>query len=184
MPALPPQVRYGRGQLTIVAENSTLADILRAVRAQTGAVVEIPPNANERVVTHLGPGKARDILAALLNGTHFNYVMTGSPLHPDSVERLILTSKSSGEPEVPQVPAASGNDVQADDIGPQGMDIAERPVDDPPESSVNGENPQPPANAQQVKTPEQLLRELQQQQLLQQQQQPPASTPPPQGGPN
>ena len=117
MPALPPQVRYSRGQLTIVAENSTLADILRAVRAQTGAMVEVPPNATERVVTHLGPGPARDVLAALLNGTHFNYVMLGSPAHPDSVERLILTSKSGGDPEVVQaVPAAqSNNPAQTDD---------------------------------------------------------------------
>ncbi|MGA9815069.1 MAG: hypothetical protein WBQ64_19970, partial [Terriglobales bacterium] len=64
MPAVPPQVHYSQGQLTIVAENSTLADILRAVRAQTGAAVEVPPNATERVVTHLGPGPARDVLAA------------------------------------------------------------------------------------------------------------------------
>ena len=107
MPAVPPQVHYSQGQLTIVAENSTLADILRAVRAQTGAAVEVPPNATERVVTHLGPGPARDVLAALLNGSHFNYVMLGSAAHPDSVDRLILTSKSGGVPEPPS-PASRG----------------------------------------------------------------------------
>jgi hypothetical protein len=105
MPAVPPQVHYSQGQLTIVAENSTLGDILRAVRAKTGAAVDVPPNATERVVTHLGPGPARDVLAALLNGTHFNYVMLGSAAHPDSVDRLILTSKSGGAPE-PAPPAA------------------------------------------------------------------------------
>ena len=195
MPALPPQVRYSRGQLTIVAENSTLADILRAVRTQTGAAVEVPPNATERVVAHLGPGPARDILAALLNGTHFNYVMLGSPAHPDSVERLILTSKSGGTPEVQAgAPSAqSDSQFQVDEGGTQGVDISEQPVDDPAEnSSTNsstGENPQPQPNAQQVKTPEQLLRELQQQQMQQQQQQqqqqqPAPAGPPPQGGPN
>ena len=80
--------------LTIVAENSTLSDILRAVRTQTGAAVEIPPNATERVVTHLGPGAPRNVLASLLNGSHFNYVMLGSPTNPDKVDRVILTSKS------------------------------------------------------------------------------------------
>lgn len=196
MPALPPQVRYSHGQLTIVAENSTLADILRAVRTQTGAVVEVPPNAAERVVAHLGPGPARDVLAALLNGTHFNYVMIGSPAHPDSVERLILTAKSGSDPgSVQTMPAIQSNDpVQTDDVGPQGADISEQPVDDPAENSNNGENPQPQPNAQQVKTPEQLLRELQQQQQMQQQQQQqqqpqqqqqqPAPAPPPQGSPN
>jgi hypothetical protein len=182
MPALPPQVRYSRGQLTIVAENSTLADILRAVRKQTGAVVEVPPNATERVVAHLGPGAARDVLAALLNGTHFNYVMLGSQAHPDSVDRLILTSKSGGVSEVaPAVPAAqSNNQFQVDEQGTQGVDISEQPVDDPADNSASGDGPQPQPNAQQVKTPEQLLRELQQQQ----QQQPPPGGPPPQGGPN
>ena len=186
MPALPPQVRYSRGQLTIMAENSTLSDILRAVRTQTGAAIEVPPNATERVVAHLGPGPARDVLAALLNGTHFNYVMLGSPVHPDSVERLILTSKSGGEPDAaPPVPAAQNNNqFQVDEQGVQGVDISEQPVDDPADNSASAETPQPQPNAQQVKTPEQLLRELQLQQQQQQQQQPPPGGPPPQGGPN
>ncbi len=188
MPAVPPQVHYSQGQLTIVAENSTLADILRAVRAQTGAAVEVPPNATERVVTHLGPGPARDVLAALLNGSHFNYVMLGSAAHPDSVDRVILTSKSGSVPETPPpAPVAqSNNEVQMDDPGPQGMDIAEQPVDNPAGDSGNEDNQDQPADGQQqVKTPEQLLRELQQQQLLQQQlqqqqqQQQQAPAPPP-----
>src|SRR4029077_10506946 len=79
MPALPPKVRFSNGLLTIVAENSTLADIRRAVRGETGAVVEIPANATERVVTQLGPGPPRDVLVSLLHGSHFNYVMLGSP---------------------------------------------------------------------------------------------------------
>jgi hypothetical protein len=191
MPAVPPQVHYSQGQLTIVAENSTLGDILRAVRAKTGAAVEVPPNATERVVTHLGPGPARDVLAALLNGTHFNYVMLGSAAHPDSVDRLILTSKAGGVPEpgppAAVAPMAQGYDEgQMDDSAPPGMDIAEQPVDNPAGDSGNEENQgQPQDGQQQVKTPEELLRELQKQQLLQQQlqqqqqQQQPAPAPPP-----
>src|SRR5438132_8146834 len=79
IPAVAPQVSYQDGQLTIVAPNSTLADILRAVRKQTAAEIEIPANANERVVTHLGPGPARQVVAQLLNGSRFNYVLLGSP---------------------------------------------------------------------------------------------------------
>ena len=71
-----PQVSYQNGQLTIVAPNSTLADILRAVRKQTGAEIDIP-EARERVVTRLGPGPARAVLAELLNGSRFNYVLLG-----------------------------------------------------------------------------------------------------------
>ena len=177
MPAVPPQVHYSQGQLTIVAENSTLADILRAVRAQTGADVEVPPNATERVVAHLGPGPARNVLAALLNGSHFNYVMLGSATHPDSVDRLILTSKSGGVPETAPpaapMPVAQGNDEgQMDDSGPPGMDIAEQPVDNPAGDSSSEENQEQPTEGEQrVKTPEELLHELQKQQLLQQQMQ-------------
>src|SRR5437016_2784009 len=104
MPASPPQVTFDNGQLTIVAQNSTLGDILRAVRAKTGATVEVPGNATERVVAKIGPGPAREVLASLLNGSHFNYVMLGSPTKADMVDRIILTSKSGIEPT-----AASSN---------------------------------------------------------------------------
>src|SRR5437867_5177236 len=94
MPASAPQVFFRNGQLTIVARNSTLGDILRAVHTQTGASVDVPSNATERVVSNLGPGPARDVLASLLNGSHFNYVMLGSPNDPHMVQRIILTSRS------------------------------------------------------------------------------------------
>ena len=65
--AVPPQVTYENNELTIVAPNSTLADILRAVKKLTGAEIDVPA-APERVVTRLGPGPARDVVADLLNG--------------------------------------------------------------------------------------------------------------------
>jgi len=174
MPALPPQVQYSNGQLTIMAENSTLADILRAVRTQIKAEVEIPPNANERVVGHFGPGSAHDVLTALLHGVNFNYVMVGSPAHPDGVDRLILTSKSGGTSNPGTAMAAApppqaNNEAPADDAATPTPDSGP-PTEDAPENATNGEAPPPtPDGQQQVKTPEQLLRELQQQQLLQQQ---------------
>jgi hypothetical protein len=178
MPALPPQVQYNQGQLTIVAENSTLADILRAVRTKTKAEVEIPSNANERVVGHFGPGPARDVLTSLLHGSHFNYVMVGSAAHPDGVDRLLLTSKSGGTPEPGSAMVAAPAQPQPNNEGPPGDEAAtsspdaDPPAEEAPENATNGEAPPPtPDGQQQAKTPEQLLRELQQQQLLQQQQQ-------------
>lgn len=99
MPAKAPQVTFQNGQMTIVAENSTLADILRAVKTQTGADVEFPGSAPDRVVGHFGPGPARDVLGDLLNGSHFNYVLLGSATNPDALDRVILTAKSGGAPE-------------------------------------------------------------------------------------
>ena len=174
MPAQPPKVTFSNGLLTIVAENSTLGDILRAVRVQTKAVIEVPPNATERVATRIGPGTVSDVLTSLLNGSHFNYVMLGSPTRPGMVERLILTSKSGGGDvgsapiPVAQNPAPAGGAAEEQsDIAP--VEISDQPADDATDDSANNDqNPAPPGQ-QQVKTPEQLLRELQQMQQQQQQ---------------
>ena len=174
MPAVPPKVSFSGGMLTIVAENSTLSDILRAVKTQTGAAVEIPPNATERVVTHLGPGAPRDVLSSLLNGSHFNYVMLGSPTNPAKVDRVILTSKSGSMPAGGSAPVRRSEQsapVPVDEADPQpSVDISEQPTEDGPENTASQEDqPQQPPNGQpQVKTPEQMLRELQQQQQQQQ----------------
>src|SRR5580704_18292276 len=90
---VPPQVSFQGGRLSIVAPNSTLGDILRAVRKQTGAEIEIP-SAPERVVTHLGPGPAREVMAELLNGSRFNYVLLGSPADNNVLTRVVLVAKT------------------------------------------------------------------------------------------
>src|SRR6202158_5440334 len=93
MAPVPPQVSYQNSQLTIVAPNSTLSDILRAVRKQTGAEIEVPA-APERVVTHLGPGSAREVMADLLNGSRFNYVLLSSPADNNVLTRVVLVAKT------------------------------------------------------------------------------------------
>jgi hypothetical protein len=99
LPATPPQVSFQNGQLTISAQNSTLGDILKAVRAQTGATIDLPGTAPERVVGHFGPGAPRDVLASLLNGSHFNYLLLGSPTDPAALDRVILMAKSGAPAE-------------------------------------------------------------------------------------
>src|SRR5580704_13280466 len=95
IPAVAPQVSYQDGMLTIVAPNSTLGDILRGVRKHTSADIEIPPTASERVVTRLGPGPAREVIAELLNGSHFNYILLGSPDNANLLVRVVLVAKTS-----------------------------------------------------------------------------------------
>jgi hypothetical protein len=99
LPATPPQVSFQGGQLTISAQNSTLGDILKAVRAQTGATIDLPGTASERVVGQFGPAPARDVLASLLNGSHFNYLLLGSPTDPSALDRVILMAKSGSAVE-------------------------------------------------------------------------------------
>jgi len=184
MPASPPQVSYQNGQLTIVAKNSTLGDILRAVHTQTGATVDMPGSANERVVGHLGPGSPHDILAQLLNGSHFNYVILGSAADSNKIERVVLTPKpasSSADNAPPPVNVATAPTAAAASEAPvsnQGTPDAES-ADDDDSSDAQSAGDQAPTQAP-VRTPEQLLQELQhQQQLEQQQQQQPQSQPAP-----
>jgi hypothetical protein len=44
-------------------------------------------------------------MASLLNGSHFNYLLLGSPTDPSALDRVILIAKSGGLPENP-APAA------------------------------------------------------------------------------
>jgi hypothetical protein len=100
--AMPAEVSYQGGLLTISAQNSTLGEILRDVRKLTGASLEIPKEstgASERVIAHLGQGAPRDVLAVLLNGTSFNYVLLGSSSDPTAVASVILMAKASAAGE-------------------------------------------------------------------------------------
>jgi hypothetical protein len=191
VPASQPQVSYQNGQLSIVAPNSTLGDILRAVRKQTAAEMDIPSNATERVVTHLGPGPARDVMAELLNGSRFNYVLLGSQSDANLLTRVVLVAKSgadtpgpnpnpqAGQPGLNQPPNTTmpqdAANVQAE---PEQQDAAEETPEENQDQANEVEQPAPP-EAPGIKTPQQLLQEMQQRQLQMQQQQPPGQPPVP-----
>jgi len=89
-PPSAPTVTYENGLLKISAYNSKLSDILLGIRSQTGTDVDIPPQAEERVVTHLGPGPPRDVLRSLLAGSQFDYVIVGSADDPNALVRILL----------------------------------------------------------------------------------------------
>ncbi len=178
MPAVAPQVTFQDGLLTIVAPNSTLADILRGVRKHTSADIEIPTNANERVVTRIGPGPARDVVAELLNGSRFNYVLLGSPENASQLVRVVLVAKTG--PDNPE-PTAAANNAPNQPAPAANADAADAEV--PDDSAVDESldpnaaeaEQQPAANPEQpaVKTPQQMLQEMQQRQLQMQQGQTP-----------
>jgi hypothetical protein len=106
-PAVPPTVIFERGKLTIVANNANLGEILRIVGEKTGAAIDVPEAADERVVSQLGPGAARDVIAALLNGSHFNYVLVGNEADPNAVDRVVLTAKGDHADSGSKSPADS-----------------------------------------------------------------------------
>jgi hypothetical protein len=112
----PPQVRFQQGQLTIVANNSTLGDVLNAVRAQTGASIELPAGfGGERVMARLGPGPAADILASLLHGSKLNYIILGDSANPSAIRTVVLTP---GSPAPAGGPAVAGASMQRPGLRP------------------------------------------------------------------
>ena len=201
--AVPPQVTFQDNQLTIVAPNSTLADILRAVHKQTGAEIEIP-SAPDRVVTRLGPGPARDVMADLLNGSRFNYILLGSPEDANALSRVVLVAKSgadvassmaSATPEPRPQPNGPASQIAASPMpeeSPEGNENeAQEQEDNSAESAgedngdqaaAEAEQQNPPQDQQGVKTPQQMLQEMQQRQMQLQQQQPPGQPPIPGSG--
>ncbi|MGB9235005.1 MAG: AMIN domain-containing protein [Terriglobales bacterium] len=96
-PAEPPKpavsVSYENGMLSIHAEKATLSQVLFEVQMKTQAEIAIPAGAEqEQVVANLGPGPARDVLGALLNGSSYNFIFVGNEL---SLQRVILTRREA-----------------------------------------------------------------------------------------
>ncbi len=143
IPATKATVSFEGGLLTISAQNSTLGEILRDVRKLTGASIEIPQGsaASERVVTHLGPGAPRDVMAGLLNGSSFDYVMLGSSSDPTAISSVVLLAKPSSLGDKPGDNRTAVNGFQ----GPMGAI--------PP----NGGPPQPFNRQQIAQMPGQLV---------------------------
>lgn len=189
LPPVAPTVTYRRGLLTIIAQNSTLFDILMEVRKATGANVDAPASAGERVATRLGPGQPRDVLAALLNGSRFDYILLSSPQDPGGVRRLILRVSSGEASSGPSAPeTSSGALISSPAVRPApgartlppdtGEDEGAAPEEqvEPAEGIPPEPEPQvsPPPQQPEVKTPEQLQEELrhhEEEQRMQQQQQ-------------
>lgn len=209
LPAVPPDVTYNNGELLIVAKNSTLGDILNAIQSRTGATIEVSSgDTSERVAGRIGPGAARDVIADLLNGSHFNYVMLSRAGDPAALERVMLSPRGSATPGggspayvssqtsptiVPTIVQGQGPAPIVPPVqeGEAAEDANADNAAENPEENQDGQNgeaqpetqpeeqPQP-GNPQGVRTPEQMLQQLQQQQLLQQQQQTPQPGVPPQ----
>ena len=192
MPAVPPKVTYQNGLLTIDAPNSTLGDVLAAVKRATGAEIDATP-AYDRVVLHIGPGHPKDVLTTLLSGSKFDYIILGSATNPNAVTQVILTQRSNmGEPTpaptagfvTAQPPAETEEESPDDEQGneqPQPKFQSPPPLVQPrtmpPDRVIPPQQPVTPdarQNPNQTQTPQQLfeqLRQMEQQRAEQQKQQ-------------
>lgn len=114
-----PLVTYADGKLTVTARNASLAEVLRAISAQTGAVIDFPAgSAANRIYLREGPGTIRQVLANVLNGSGFNYVIVGSPDSPDKLTRVVLAKAGqTADSSSPASDRKSGSDEQAKTAG-------------------------------------------------------------------
>ncbi len=192
MPPVPPKVTYQNGLLTIDAPNSTLGDVLAAVKTATGAAIDATP-APDRVVMHIGPGDPKDVLASLLSGSKFDYIILGSAENPNAVTQVILTLRSNITMPTPapragfvtaQPPAETEEESPDDEQeSPQPQPRFQsppplvRPRTMPPDRVIPPQQPVAPdttQNPNQAQTPQQLfeqLRQMEQQRAEQQKQQ-------------
>jgi hypothetical protein len=93
-----PFVSYDRGMLFVDADNSNLPDILYAISQKTGAEIELPMAEGmlDRVGTRIGPAPPREVIAKLLDGSIYNYIIVESSA--GKIDEVLLSAK---QPEAP-----------------------------------------------------------------------------------
>ncbi len=184
-PSIPPKVTYSDGELTVIAQNSTMAEILSGIRMSTGLRIEAQGGpSGDRVAARIGPAPVRDVLVSLLDGSRFDYIILGSAENPTLVDRVILTPKTGGVGNPPSMATAQvgrpqqqhqqesmnpDNSGDGDEENSEGFaepnpipaEQAQPPqqMGQPNVQQPNTGQPQQPQD-QQVKTPEQLMQEL------------------------
>jgi len=156
-----PSITWNSEGLRIQASNSNLSQILNQISTQTGAKIE-GLSKDERVFGEYGPGQAKDVLAQLLHGTGYDYLMLGDE-GQGAPRTVILTVRKN-------TPAPSGNtaanpvpDQQPDD------DSVVEPDNDEPEPQPQVLQPPPPQPQQQPENPQGPMTPQQRMQLMQQQ---------------
>jgi hypothetical protein len=190
-PAQPATIIYADGRLAVVADNSSLNQMLREIAHKSGMTVTGGVT-EERVFGTYGPGPLGKVLASLLDGTGSNMLLRESS--SGASPELVLTPVTGGPtPPNPNAAAYNENDAAPPEpfvpqqVMPPGRSPGMAPgyvpgyVPGPgpsPYSSVTpatGSDAQPngagePQSPNGVKTPQQIFQQLQQ--LQQQQQQP------------
>lgn len=133
------EVTFRNGLLSIRSNKASLSEILFAVHQRTGAEVAVAAGAEtEQVVADYGPGPAPEVLARLLNGSRFNFLILSSPDNPQKLDRVILSLRGSGAVmPLPQIPTS-----EEEEVSPP---VATNPPNEPNEpAAVNAPPPVPP----------------------------------------
>jgi hypothetical protein len=131
------EVSFRDGLLAIRSNKANLSEVLYAVHQQTGADIAVPAGAEqERVAADIGPGPAAEVLAHLLNGSRFNFLILNSASDARVLDRVILSPRGEGAMSRALAPVA-----------PEGAEVDEATQ---PQAAVETTPPPPPAPAHQL----------------------------------
>jgi hypothetical protein len=163
----PASVVWDATGLRINASNSSLQQILSEVSTETGTKVE-GMGADQRVYGVYGPGQARDVLSQLLQGSGYNVLLAGD-IGQGAPRQIVLSprQKATGGAQAANRPQQD----QDEDVSEQQEEPQQpQPPIQPPQTQIPVRpgfgGPNGP-----IRTPQQVMEEMQQRQLLQQQQQ-------------
>jgi hypothetical protein len=103
------EVTYTGGQLSVVANNNSLAETLAEIRNLTNAKIEgVQPGAAERISGEFGPDTPRAVVGALLASSHYNFILVSPPGNPAVLQRIVLSEPApepvAGVQPAPQLP--------------------------------------------------------------------------------
>lgn len=133
------QVTSEGNLLMIQAKDCALSEILDAVRAKTGATIDISGRTSEHMTVKIGPGPARQVISSLLGWTDFDYVIQGADGDSVAIESIMLFPKTK----------TSGSTTAATPaLGPSRQPLATKQHTDPEPSSAPAESTTPPAEQQ------------------------------------
>ena len=150
--AAPAVVELNGGQLTIRATNSSLRAILDDLEQRDGVKVE-GLSRDERIFGVYGPGNPQEVLSALLDDSGYNVLISGRK-GDGSPREILLSTRTASALATPAATRTQAADEEEDADPPEAQPVPPPP---PPPSA-----PGPAANgAPQVKTPQQMLEELQ-----------------------
>jgi hypothetical protein len=174
----PAAVTWDSHGLRVDASNSSLQQILNDVSTETGTKVE-GFGSDQRVYGSYGPGQARDVISQLLAGSGYNVLLAGD-LGSGAPRQVMLTPRHA-ERAAQGSPGAEQQENNNDEDAPDNEVDEQPPPPPPPQAPVQmqpnpgqgnpgigrpGFGPNGP-----IRTPQQVMEEMQRQQQLQQQQQ-------------
>lgn len=148
-PAMEPalEVTYREGLLGIRANKATLSQVLSAVQQRTGAeVTSAPGTEQEIVVAQIAPAPAPEVLARLLNGSKFNFLILSAANDPRKLDRIILTARTETYTSALPMP-------ENDPVVPEAAPVPEppnvppapvQPPAQPPQAGPSNPRPDPP----------------------------------------